>query len=141
MAICGNCNSESSRVKSRWTEKGERLPDECPRCSPESFEKFTSPSDKKIWMGFEANPNEYEKRYDKDGVFYVRKSEYRAEQEQRLQQSTEEERLAQEKAIANKRATRRTRALDEVELAAALRKAEEVASFITMAAAEGRDIH
>jgi hypothetical protein len=117
-------------VRSRWNDKGVALPDECPSCAPGSFEKFTAPSDKKIWMGYEAHPNEYEKRYDKDGLIYERKPEYRAEQEQKLAQQTADERDAQQRAVAEKRATRRTDRMDSVELAAALRKAEEIASWI-----------
>src|SRR5882724_8470786 len=112
MAFCSNCGADRSRVRSRWTEKGEQLPDECPNCSPDSFEKFTAPSDKKIWMGYEAHPNEYEKQYDKDGPIFERKPEYRAEQEQKLCEQTEEEIEAQRKAEANKRAHRRTAPMD-----------------------------
>jgi hypothetical protein len=92
-------------------------------------------------MGWEAHPNEYEKKYDKDGLIYERKPEYRAEQEQRLMQATEEERLAQERATAKKRKERRTTPMDQVELAAALRKAEEIANWITVSAAQGRDVN
>lgn len=99
------------------------------------------PSDKKIWLGWEANPNQYEKRYDKDGIIYDRKPEYRAEQEQRLMSETEEEKIAREAAIAKKRAERRTTPMDSVEYHAALRKAEEIAHWMTAAAAEGRDVN
>lgn len=129
MAICSNCKAEGPRVRSRWTEDGQ-LPDECPNCAPSSFEKVTDPSDKKIWMGFEAHPNEYDKRYDTLGPFYVRKPEYRAEQEERLRNMTEDEKAAQERAIAKKRAERRTTPMDAVEEAAALRRAEEIASWL-----------
>lgn len=130
MAICSNCGAEGSRVRSRWNDKGEQLPDECPQCDPSGFEKFTAPSDKKIWMGYEAHPNEYEKQYDKDGLIYNRKPEYRSEQEQRLTQQTDDEREAQERAVAKKRATRRTDRMDTIELAQAMRKAEEIAAWI-----------
>lgn len=92
-------------------------------------------------MGFEAHPNEYEKRHDTDGVFYVRKPEYRAEQEVKLQQATEEERENQERAEEHKRATRRTAPLDSVEYADALRRAEEVARFIVQSAKAGTDVN
>lgn len=142
MATCTNCGSSGPRVRSRWTEKGLQLPDECPSCSPDSFEKFTAPSDKKIWMGFEAHPEEYQKQYNEDGgVTYVRKPEYQAEQEQRLCESTEEERTQQERAIANKRATRRTLPMDAAEMAAALGKAETIADWIVSAAAAGTDVN
>ena len=123
MALCGNCGAEGTRIRSRWLN-GQQLPDQCPHCAPGEFgAKFTAPSDKKIHMGFEAHPNEYEKRYDADGVFYSRKSEYRAEQEDRLRQQPQDELDAQAKAEAEKRATRRTHAMNQNELEAAVRKA------------------
>ncbi len=138
MSICSNCKSESLRVRSRWTEKNERLPDECPQCAPESFGKVTDPSDKKIWMGWEAHPNEYVGNKS-DG--FDRKPEYRAEQEARLCQSSEDEREAQRKAEEKKRKERRTRPMDSVELAAAMKRAEEVASFVVAAAMQGTDVN
>src|SRR2546430_15881424 len=100
MAVCSNCGSSGPRVRSRWTEKGVQLPDECPSCSPSSFEKFTAPSDKKIWMGYEAHPNEYTKVHAEDGgVIYNRKPEYRAEQEQKLALPATDEAEAQRRAV------------------------------------------
>jgi hypothetical protein len=136
MAKCSNCGFEGTRVRSRWTEKGAQLPDECPNCSQGSFEKFTAPSDKKIWLGYEAHPNEYVKAGD--GGF-DRKPEYRAEQEQKLQQETEEERDARLKAEAKKRRERRTEPMTPAEHSAAMRRAEEIARWIAEAADEGRD--
>src|SRR5882724_209934 len=136
MAFCSNCGADRSRVRSRWTEKGEQLPDECPNCSPDSFEKFTAPSDKKIWMGYEAHPNEYVKAEDGG---YDRKPEYRAEQEQKLAETTSEEREAQSKAEVNKRAYRRTTPMDRVELSMALRRAEAIASSLIASAAQESD--
>lgn len=136
MAVCSSCGSEGTRIRSRWSEDGTRLPDECPQCEPGSFEKFTVPSDKKIWMGYEANPNQYEKRYDSEGVYYVRKSEYRAEQEQRLMQSSEEERERQRSAEEHKRATRRTEPMTESEMLTALAKARMIAAALQ----QGTDI-
>jgi hypothetical protein len=96
------------------------------------------PSDKKIWMGYEAHPNEYVKA--EDGGF-DRKPEYRSEQEQRLARATPEEREAQERAVANKRATRRTAPMTEAETIAAVRKASEIAAWIVKSGEEGRDIN
>src|SRR5689334_9206568 len=118
--ICSNCGVEVNRSRLIWDKDGNQR-EECPHCAPQNFEKVTDPSDKKIWMGFEVHPNEYEKKYDKDGLIYERKPEYRAEQERQLSESTEEERLAQERAVEKKRKERRTAPLDGVELAAALR--------------------
>lgn len=132
MSICGTCKSETSRIRSRWNEDGQ-LPDECPNCSPGSFEKFTVPSDKKIWMGYEAHPNEYVKAEDGG---YDRKPEYRAEQEAHLAEATAEEQEKQRRAEAEKRATRRTMPMDSVEYAAAMRKAEEIAHWMMQSGGE-----
>lgn len=140
MSTCGNCGHEGTRIRTIFPEDGGQR-DECPHCTPETFEKFTAPSDKKPWMGWEAHPNEYEKRYDKDGLIYDRKPEYRAEQEEKLAQATAGEVEAQRLAEAKKRATRRTQPMDPIELAAAMRRAEEVASFVQAATAEGRDVN
>lgn len=140
MEICGNCHKEGARIRTIWAEDGQKR-EECPSCAPESFEKFTAPSDKKIWLGCEAHPNEYEKKYDKDGLIYIRKPEYRAEQEARLKDSTEEEKALQAKAVAEKRATRRTDPMDEIELIAAMKRATEVAEFLMVSAAAGRDVN
>lgn len=137
MAMCGNCKAESTRVRSRWNEN-EQLPDECPNCAPDSFGKFTMPSDRKLWMGYEAHPNEYVKAPDGG---YDRKPEYRAEQEAKLSEETEEERQTRLNIEAKKRATRRTEPMNEIELQAAMRKAEEVASFLTASASQGRDVN
>ena len=127
MAKCSNCGAEGTRIRSRWTEKGTQLPDECPNCAPQAFEKFSAPSDKKIWMGYEAHPNEYVKA--EDGGF-DRKPEYRAEQEERLRQETEDERTLRLEAEAKKRATRRTEPMTPAEFEQAVRKAQDIAGWI-----------
>ena len=127
MSVCSNCGAQGKRIRSRWTEKNIQLPDECPQCAPGAFEKFTNPSDKKIWMGYEAHPNEYVK--SEDGG-YDRKSEYRAEYEQKLLEATVEEQETQRRAEEHKRATRRTLPMDAAEQAAALKRAEEIADWL-----------
>lgn len=139
MSVCRNCGQESLRVKTTWHELGEPT-DECPSCSPDSFDsKVTDPSDKKIWMGFEAHPGEYEKRYDSEGVYYIRKPEYRQEQEDKLKQATEEERQKQQAAVERKRRERRTEPMNDAELAHAIRKAEQIAEALREAASAGTD--
>lgn len=140
MAICETCKSESVRIRTRWSESGDRT-DECPQCAPGSFEKVTDPSDKKIWMGYEAHQNEYVKTYDSDGLIYQRKPEYRFEQEQKMLQPTVEEQEKQARAVAKKRAERRTTPMDSVERSMAFRKAEEIASWLIAASAQGRDLN
>lgn len=127
MAVCNTCGAEGARIRSRWTDKGTALPDECPSCAPQSFEKFTAPSDKKIWMGYEAHPNEYVS--SEDGGF-DRKPEYRAEQEEKLKRETEDEKALRLRAEAQKRATRRMLPMDAAELASAMRKAEEISNWL-----------
>jgi hypothetical protein len=136
MSICSNCKSEGTRIRTIFGEDGTR--EECPHCSPGSFDKVTDPSDKKIWMGYEAHPNEYVR--GADGGF-DRKPEYRAEQEARLMQETEEERTLREAAEAKKRRERRTAPMDAAELAAAMHKAEEIAGWVQGAAAQGTDLN
>lgn len=136
MAICNHCGAESVRVRSRWTEKGVQLADECPTCAPQSFEKFTAPSDKKIWMGYEAHPSEYV--HAEDGGF-DRKPEYRAEQEQKLTQPTEDEARIQRIAEEDKRATRRTEPMTSVEMEQALKKASDIAEWLELSAERQRE--
>jgi hypothetical protein len=137
VSLCTNCNTESTRIRIVYAEDGEQRV-ECPHCAPGAFEKFTAPSDKKIWMGYEAHPNEYVK--SEDGG-YDRKPEYRAEQEQKMLEATAEEQERQRQAEANKRATRRTEAMSAAEMNAALRKAEEIADWIFAASAHRGNVN
>lgn len=125
MAKCSNCGTETTRTRTIFADSGTR--EECRHCNPQGFEKFTDPSDKKIWMGYEAHPNEYVRAEDGG---YDRKPEYRAEQEERLRQETEEERDARLRKEAKKRSERRTEAMDSIEFARALRVAEIYADAI-----------
>lgn len=81
-------------------------------------------------MGFEAHPNQYQKKYDSQGVIYERKPEYRAEQEQKLREATEEENEAQARAVRKKRAERRTTEMTPAEQLAALAKARMIADWV-----------
>jgi hypothetical protein len=140
MTTCSNCGAEVTRSRIIWDKDGNQR-EECVSCAPENFEKFTVPSDKKIWPGWEAHPEQYEKKYDKDGVIYERKPEYRAEQEERLRNETEDEKTNRLAAEARKRRTRRTLPLDSIELAQAMRKAETIADWIQASTTEGRDVN
>ena len=123
MAVCGNCGAEGQRIRSRWV-KNVQLPDECPACAPQSFEKQTDPSDKKIWIGPEYAPNDYEKKYDADGVFFVPKPEVTAERERKLFEDSEEK-ARYEKALAEKRANRRMQPMSLLEIQQVLRQVDE----------------
>ena len=123
MAICGNCGANSSRVRSKWGKRGEQLPDECTACAPQNFEKFTAPSDKKIWMGYEAHPNEYVQSADGG---YDRKPEYRAEQEARLGAESEDDKAERLASEDNKRKNRRTNPMTKTEIEQALKRAADM---------------
>lgn len=124
MSICGNCGQEGSRIRSVFTESGEAR-DECPSCCPQSFDKHTAPSDKKIWIGPEYAPNDYEKRYDSDGVYYMPKPEVTAERERRLFVDTDEE-AKYAAALEKKRREGRKTPMTPQELEHALKRAEEL---------------
>lgn len=122
MALCGNCGREEFRIRSVFTESGEAR-DECPSCCPQSFDKRTDPSDKKIWIGPEYAPNDYEKRYDKDGVYYMPKPEVTAERERNLFVNTEEkEQYA--RAVEKKRIEGRKHSLTPEEIQEAIKRAD-----------------
>ena len=118
MAICGNCGAEGTRIRSIWV-KDVQQPDECPACAPQSFEKQTDPSDKKIWIGPEVRPQDYERRYDEHGVIYMPKPEVTAELEANAFRDSEEAGKYEE-ALAKKRAQRRTHPMTPAEVQGAL---------------------
>ena len=117
MAICGNCGAQSARVRSRWTDKGVQLPDECPSCSPETMhDPFKSVRDGKIAMGWEYMPNMYRKTDDG----YVAKDELLADTEAQASKRSEDDIAIERNAIERKRATRRTKPLSQAELESCL---------------------
>ena len=88
-------------------------------------------------MGWEAHPNEYKKIYPEDGgVAYIRKREYRAEQESALALPATDEREATSIAQLKKRRDRRTLPMDTAEQLAAVAKAREIAEFIESSVAD-----
>jgi len=91
-------------------------------------------------MGYEAHPNEYEKRYDQEGVIHVRKQEYRAEQEARLALPATDEQEQQAKAEEEKRRHRRKEDMTPAEQLYALAKAREIAEWIEESALTGKDV-
>lgn len=119
MAICSNCGQESKSIISRW-RGSVQLPDKCKYCSPEDFGPVKAPSEKKIWVGPEFAPNDYEWRNGEK----VMKPEAVAELESKAcgMQSValQEELQAIEQAEAHKRATRRTKPLTPDEISKAL---------------------
>lgn len=110
MAICGNCGAEGARVRSRWLE-GKQLPDECPQCSPGSFERFKSVRDGQISMGWEYMPSKYRKTDNG----YVPTDELIADTEAELSKACPEDEQAYQNAVEEKRAKRRTKPMTETE--------------------------
>ena len=110
MAICGNCGHDTPRVRSKWKE-GIQLPDECPHCSPDSFEAIKSVRDGQISMGWEYMPT----MYKKTDAGYVPKDELLADTEAQVCKKSDED-IAAEQAIEDKRRTRRTMPLSPSEI-------------------------
>lgn len=126
MSLCA-CGAESKKIRQFW-DRGKLTREECPACAPQSFEKQTDPSAKKIWIGPEFAPNDYIKREDPDGGYrYDLKPE--AARELELQhtvnsQRATDEREARERAMAAKRSTRRTNPMTSEEIEQAIRFAD-----------------
>ncbi len=126
MAVCDNCGASNSRVRTTFLEGGGKR-DECPHCAPQSFEKVSDPSTKKIWIGPEYRPNAYEKRYDEHGdVYYQAKPEFTADEEARISAGATDEREAREREIAKRRAQRNMKPLKGIELEQAIKRAQAV---------------
>lgn len=123
MPLCRNCNTDSPFARTIFGETPAGDRDECPNCTPQSFDKFAAPSDKKIWIGPEYAPNDYEKRYDSEGVYYMPKPEVTAEREKNLFVDTEEKQKY-ERAVEKKRREGRKDPLTPEEVAEAIKRAE-----------------
>lgn len=122
MSVCGNCGNGSPYARTIFGENPAGDRHECPSCAPQSFEKLSAPSDKKIWIGPEYAPNDYEKRYDADGLYYMPKPEVTAEREKNLFVDTDEkEKYA--RAVEKKRIEGRKHALTPEEVEEALKRA------------------
>lgn len=120
MAVCGNCGREGSRIRSRWNEKGVRLPDECPGCAPGTFDPQWKTA--KGAMGWEAYPTMYRKIEAPDGgVGYEATDEMRADTEARLSRPDPEDEAKKQAAIEERRkyAASAPRRLSEAQIEAA----------------------
>jgi hypothetical protein len=101
VAKCGTCGAESPWIiRTRWAPDGTQMPDECPKCAPQSFERFRSVRDGTIAMGWEYMPNKYKLR---NGV-YEATDELRQDTEDGIKKQPAEEVEAVTKAIEAKRA-------------------------------------
>jgi hypothetical protein len=111
MAICGNCGAQSTRLRCRWSANGVQLPDECPHCTPQSFDKFKSVRDGQIAMAWEYDHKSYQ---FKDGV-PILTDEARQDLEDAATKRSDDEIKAYEMAVERKRQERRTKAMSESE--------------------------
>jgi hypothetical protein len=117
MAICGNCQSQTTRLQMVMTSGGVLLPEgqrpeACPNCRPELFaEPFAAPIDRKVWPEHEAKPYLYERA--SDGSLRA-KDILLADLDAAWQVDPDQE--AAEKAIERKRRTRRTTPLEPWEI-------------------------
>ena len=125
MAICNTCGAETARVRSKWQDSVQ-LPDECPHCAPQSFEKFKSVRDGQITLGHEYMPA----MYKKTDAGYVAKDELTADTEAEIVRSITHspEQLAYEAACEDKRRNRRTEPLTPAEFERAVNKITAQAS-------------
>lgn len=119
MAICNSCGSEGARV--RTTFIGKECKDECPQCSPQSFDKFKSVRDGRLAMGWEYMPKMY--RHVEDG--YVATDELLADTQAQVEKQPEDEKIAYEKAVAKKRQNRKT-SLSPGEIQTCIARAENM---------------
>lgn len=126
MAVCETCGNETARVRTSWTKEGVRLADECPSCAPQTFEKQTDPSNKKIWIGPEYAPNDYERVNGELRMKPEAVADLEASAVGRKSVAYTEEQEAIERAKEQKRASRRTAPLDSIEQILALKRIDEI---------------
>lgn len=117
MAICGNCQTHTTRLQMVMTSGGKLLPEGqrqecCPSCRPEMFaEPFAAPIDRKIWPEHEAKPYLYTR--GADGSLRA-KDEVLADLDAEWKKDPDAD--ASEAALARKRAQRRTKPLEPWEI-------------------------
>jgi hypothetical protein len=117
MAICGNCQSQTTRLQMVMTANGVLLPEghrqeACPHCRPELFhENFSDPTDRRIWPEQIAKPYLYERAGDGS---WQAKDILLADLDDAWNKDPDVE--AREKWVERKRATRRTKPLEPGEI-------------------------
>lgn len=110
MSICRGCGAKALRTCATYGPKMEFVSEVCTSCKPEQFQgiKVTAPSDKKLWSGFEVEPERY---YSRDSENVVR-----AKDELRQDIWDEFSRDPEEEARQLKRRTRRTEPMSAAEI-------------------------
>ena len=126
MGICRNCNSETTRIRTTYhsnklAEKIVAETDECPNCSPGTFEpRWRQERGVAAW---EAYPTKYKKKYMPDGrVGYFATDEWRADTEAKIAAVRSDGKERYREALEQKRVKRRTNPLSEAEVERALNK-------------------
>jgi len=127
IAICNNCGAEVSRVRTRYAVNGAQMPDECPVCSPETFERFKSVRDGQISMGWEYNHTMYKKTDNG----YIAKDELIADTEAQVMKPDTEAEENYQRSLAKKRANRRTKPMTQAEIERALKVADTILNVQT----------
>ena len=110
MSVCRGCGADTLRTSSRFDAAMNLLEEVCPACKPERFQgvKVTDPSDKKIWSGYEVEPDRYSSR-DSENTVHA-KDELLQDIWSELGKDPDQE------AIELKRRTRRTEPLSTAEI-------------------------
>jgi hypothetical protein len=117
MAICGNCQSETTRLQMVMTSGGQLLPEgqrqeACPSCRPELFsDGFADPTDRRIWPEQVAKPHLYERAADGS---WQAKDILLADLDDAWNKDPDAE--ARAAWVENKRKTRRTKPLEPWEI-------------------------
>lgn len=62
MSVCRGCGAEARRAVTVFNASGDVLKETCEHCNP-AHERFRDPSDRRLWDGYEVEPNRY---YPKD---------------------------------------------------------------------------
>lgn len=130
MSACGSCGFETTRIRTLFERDGKPLPeakDECPNCAPQSFERFHTPSERKIWMSWEKEPAHYRREYDKDGPIMMPSDSVLQDLQDAVCRQPVEELQAGVVAQEAKRANRRMQPMSADEMTAAINKARSIA--------------
>lgn len=121
MAICRGCGAEALRTSATY-RNGELVSEVCSSCRPDRFgEPVTDPSDKRIYVGWEAMPQHYRLTDNPDGGKIAHASDSIIADTVELMNQTDEH-----IAIEEKRRTRRTEPLTPDEIKAAEHWGREV---------------
>jgi hypothetical protein len=122
MASCRGCGVEARRTITSF-EGGEVKGEACPECRPDLFpdDPFLMPSDRKLYMGWEAYPEHYKMKDNPEGGKIAVASDSMIADSVALMNKTDEQ-----IAVDQKRRTRRTEPLTSDEIKRAEHWGKEV---------------